>query len=169
MPFHCCDNVADFWARPWSRDGSRRAILSRRSGIEMKQLSAKVDAGQCQRWVHVWTTPALQEESDVRLAVAQTEPLRLAIVAGYERDEERFGWQDSEEGPLKRRLSEVAVEIVVAAERNYRQSRMRQFEWWVQRKAQLEDELRQRQLERKRQEQERQSALEQARIDRLLD
>jgi hypothetical protein len=71
MTFHCCDNVADFWARPWSRDGSRRAILSRRSGIEMKQLSAKVDAGQCQRWVHVWTTPALQGESDVRLAVAQ--------------------------------------------------------------------------------------------------
>jgi hypothetical protein len=40
MPFHCCDNVADFWARPWSRDGSRRAILSRRSGFEMKQLSS---------------------------------------------------------------------------------------------------------------------------------
>jgi hypothetical protein len=46
---------------------------------------------------------------------------------------------------------------------------MHKFEWRVQRKAGLEEEARNRQLELEREERERRERLEQARIDRLLD
>lgn len=90
------------------------------------------------------------------------EPLRLAIVARYERGEERTAWQDGEKAPLERAISAIAVEIFTTAELNYRQDCVRQLEWCVQRKAQLEEERRQRKLELERQERERQQRLEQA-------
>ena len=45
---------------------------------------------------------------------------------------------------------------------------MRQYQWRVRRKAELEEEERERKLEAERAEKERQKRLEQARIDRLL-
>lgn len=98
----------------------------------------------------------------------KSEPLRFAIVSRYEREQEQSAWQDGEEGPLERHLSEIAAEIVVAAEQSYRQGCVRNFEWRVKRKAELEEELRARQRERERQELERRAKLEQARIDRLV-
>lgn len=100
---------------------------------------------------------------------SKSDPLRLAITEGYQREEERAAWQDSADGPLERLMAEIAVEIVTAAELKYREGCVRQFEWRVKRKAEREEELRQRQLELVRQERERQQRLEQARIDRLLD
>ncbi|MCK1485080.1 hypothetical protein IVB25_20905 [Bradyrhizobium sp. 193] len=100
---------------------------------------------------------------------SKSDPLRLAITEGYQREEERAAWQDSEDGPLERLMAEIAVEIVTAAELKYREGCVRQFEWRAKRKAEREEELRQRQLELERQERERQQRLEQARIDRLLD
>ncbi|ODM71380.1 hypothetical protein A6X20_30290 [Bradyrhizobium elkanii] len=96
------------------------------------------------------------------------DPLRLAIVKGYERDQEQAAWQDGDEGRLEQRMSDIAVEIVTAAEVSYREGCTRHFEWRVQRKAQLEQDLRQQRLELERRERERQEKLAQARIDRLL-
>jgi hypothetical protein len=66
-------------------------------------------------------------------------------------------------------LAEIAVEIVTTAEPNHRDGCLHQYEWRVQRKAQLEEELRQHQLVSERQERERRQRLERARIDRRLD
>jgi hypothetical protein len=99
----------------------------------------------------------------------KSDPLRLAITEGYQREEERAAWQDHEDAPLERIAADIAVEIVAVAELKYREGRLREFEWRVKRKADREEELRQQQLELERQERERVQRLEQARIDRLLD
>ncbi|NEU96926.1 hypothetical protein [Bradyrhizobium uaiense] len=110
-----------------------------------------------------------RSDADSSSSGSKSNPLRLAIVGGYEREQERTAWQDGEERPLEQRMSDIAVEIVTAAEASYREGCMRDFEWRGQRKAQLEEELRQRQLELERKERERHEKLAQARIDRLLE
>lgn len=100
---------------------------------------------------------------------SKSDPLRLAITQGYQREKERAAWQDGADARVERLMAEIAVEIVTAAELKYREGCVWQFEWRVKRKAEREEELRQRQLELERQERERQQRLEQARIDRLLD
>ncbi|MGY8704599.1 hypothetical protein RAD16_02490 [Bradyrhizobium sp. 18BD] len=99
----------------------------------------------------------------------KSDPLRFAIVEGYQREVERAAWLDTEDSPLERMMAEIAVEIVAAAELKYREGCVRQFEWRVKRKAEREEEIRQHKIELERQERERQQRLEQARIDRLLD
>jgi hypothetical protein len=77
-------------------------------------------------------------------------------------------WQDSDEGKLEAQMTEVAVEIVLTAENRYRERAIRQYQLRVERKAELEEEERQRKLVAERAERERQKRIEQARIDRLL-
>jgi hypothetical protein len=95
--------------------------------------------------------------------------LRFAILASYDRDQIRASWQDGEGGRLESFVGDIAVEVVMTAEVSYRESRVREFEWRVQRKAQLKEETRQHQLRLEREERELRQQLEQARIDRLLD
>ena len=57
----------------------------------------------------------------------------------------------------------------MSAEISYRERCVREFEWRVRRKAELEEEARQRQPQLEHEERERLRQLEQARIDRLLD
>ena len=73
--------------------------------------------------------------------------LCLAILGRYDRDQVRASWQDGEEGCLKGIILEIAVEVVTSAEISYRDNCDRAFEWRVQRKAKLEDEARQHQLQ----------------------
>jgi hypothetical protein len=94
---------------------------------------------------------------------------RLAILARYDRDQERTSWQDGEGARLERFIPEIAVEVVTTAEISYRERCIRGFEWRVRRKAQLEEEARQHQFQLEREERERQQQLEQARTDRQLD
>jgi hypothetical protein len=79
--------------------------------------------------------------------------------------EDRASWEDGEGGRLERFIQE----IVTAAEISYRESCISAFEWRAQRKAELEEAGRNRQLQIERAEQERQQRLEQARVERLLD
>ena len=65
-------------------------------------------------------------------------------------------------------MTEVAVEIVLTAEIRYREKAIHQYQWRVERKAELEEEGRQRKLEAERAEKEQRKRIEQARIDRLL-
>jgi len=97
------------------------------------------------------------------------EQLRFAIVARYDHDQVQVSWQDGEGGRLESFIGDIAVEVVTSAEISYRERCVREFEWRVQRKAALEEEARQHQLQLEREERERQQQLEQARIDRLLD
>jgi hypothetical protein len=101
-------------------------------------------------------------------AASGPDHLRLAIVPGHDR-EERASWQDGEGGRLERFIQEIAVEVVTSAEISYRESRVSEFEWRVRRKATLEEDARNRELQIEREEQEHRQRVEQARIDRLLD
>ncbi len=98
-----------------------------------------------------------------------SDQLRFAILAGYDRDQERRFCQDGEGGRVERFIQEIAVEVVSSAGIIYRENCMRAFEWRVRRRAQLEEDARQHQLQLEREERERRQQLEQARIDRLLD
>ena len=107
-----------------------------------------------------------------RRKAAQAAPgpqrLRFAILAGYDR-EERASWQEGEGDRLERFIQEIAVEVVTSAEISYRESSVNVFEWRVRRKAQLEEDARNRELQIEREEQQHRQRVEQARIDRLLD
>jgi hypothetical protein len=94
--------------------------------------------------------------------------LSFAILAGLGSREERVTWQDDDTGKLETRITEIAVEVVLIAEIQYRESAIRHYQWRVERKAELEEEERKRKLEAERAEIQRKKRREQARIERLL-
>jgi hypothetical protein len=94
--------------------------------------------------------------------------LSLSILRSPGSESIRIAWQDDEQGKLETRVTEIAVQIILTAELQYREGTVRSYEWRVQRKAELEEEERERKRQAERAERERQKRLEQARIDRLL-
>ena len=94
--------------------------------------------------------------------------LSFAILSGAWSETERIAWQDDDAGKLETRITEIAVELILTAELQHRESVVRHHQWRVERKTLLEEEERKRQLEAERAERERRKRLEQARIDRLL-
>jgi hypothetical protein len=94
--------------------------------------------------------------------------LSFSILETISSGKERVTWQDDETGKLEARITDIAVELVLTAELQHRESAVRRYQWRVERKAELEEEGRKRKLEAERAERERQRRLEQARIDRLL-
>lgn len=95
--------------------------------------------------------------------------LSFSILESINSEKERVTWQDDETSKLEGRITDIAVELVLTAELQHRQSAFRRYQWRVERKAELEEEGRKRKLEAERAERERQRRLEQARIDRLLE
>jgi hypothetical protein len=85
--------------------------------------------------------------------------LRFAILAGYD-GQEHTVWQDGEGRRLERFVGEIAVEVVTAAEISYRERCVREFEWRVRRKAQLEEDARNHRVQLELEERERQQQLE---------
>ena len=101
-------------------------------------------------------------------ADADETKLSLSILMSPGSENIRIAWQDDEQGKLETRITEIAVQIILTAELQYREGTLRSYEWRVQRKAELEEEERERKRQAERAERERQKRLEQARIDRLL-
>jgi hypothetical protein len=94
--------------------------------------------------------------------------LSLSILMSPGSENIRISWQDDEQGKVETRVTEIAIQIILSAELQYREGAMRSYEWRVQRKAELEEENRERKRQAERAERERQKRLEHARIDRLL-
>jgi hypothetical protein len=94
--------------------------------------------------------------------------LSLSILQSLGSEDVRKVWQDDEQGKVETRITEIAVEVILTAELQYREGSVRSYEWRVQRKAELEEEEREKKRQAERAERERQKRLEQARIDRLL-
>jgi len=93
--------------------------------------------------------------------------LRFQISSGrYSREEDV--WEDTETESLERQLTNVAVALIVAGERQYRAGVQHRYDWLIQRKAELEEEEQRQRAEQVRLEQERRQRREQARVDRLL-
>jgi len=96
------------------------------------------------------------------------DPLCFDILVSSGSEEARNSWSDVEDGRIERQLRNIAVEIIVAGEIQYRKSVRAHYDWKVKRKAQLEECARQRQAELERQERERKARIEKERIDRLM-
>lgn len=94
--------------------------------------------------------------------------LCLAILENPGSDKERVTWHNDESGRLESRLAEVAIQIVLTAELQHRETAVRRYQWRVERKAQLEEEERERERKAERAECERKKRIAQSRIDRLL-
>ena len=92
--------------------------------------------------------------------------LRLSILEAFGSDKERMSWQD-DENTLESKLTEIATEVVLTAERKVREDADYQYRWRIKEKARLEEEDRRRRVEAERAERERRAKLEQARLDRL--
>jgi len=92
----------------------------------------------------------------------------LAVDPRWNTEEARYRCEDDADGKIETKLTQIAPEIVVTAELRYREGVLHTYKWRVERKAQLEEELRKKRLEAERAERERQRKLEQARVDRLL-
>ena len=93
--------------------------------------------------------------------------ISLSILHSRGSGEKRATWQD-DETKLEAHMTEIAVELILTAELQYREGAIRQYEWRVERRAELEEKERQRKIEAERAERARQRRIEQARIDRLL-
>lgn len=97
-----------------------------------------------------------------------TPALRLSILRYLGSDTSRVSWCDDEAGKIEDRLAEIAAEVIVSGELQYRESCFRTYEWRVQRKAQLIEEIHQREIEAERLKREKKAAEEKKQIDRLL-
>ena len=94
--------------------------------------------------------------------------LRLSFCDGPDEEEAEPAWQDDDDRKLESHLTEIAIEIVVEAERGCRDRAVRFHAWRVKRKAEAEEAQRLRWEAEEKAERERLARLEQARIDRLV-
>jgi hypothetical protein len=105
-----------------------------------------------------------QRSTEARSQKGKAGELRLSIVGGHD---DRMSWYDGET-TLESHVTEIAVEVIVTAEVHYREHCLRIHEWLIERKANLEAQLRKEQAEAEQKERERIAALAKARTDRLL-
>jgi hypothetical protein len=94
--------------------------------------------------------------------------MRLTFLSHSRSDKTARSWQDSGGDRLENHLREIAVELIVQAEQSYRGGMIYHRELLIQRKAEVEERERKRQIEADRQRKERQAKLEKARVDHLL-
>jgi hypothetical protein len=93
--------------------------------------------------------------------------MRLSIASGRSHEASRT-WQDSEDGLLEKHLREIAIELIIAGEQQYRDAVIRHREWQIQYKKDLDERERQRKIEEERKRREREARLEKQRVDYLL-
>lgn len=72
--------------------------------------------------------------------------LCLRILEGPNSETALMTWQDDGGGKLEKQLTEIAVRLVLTAEIKYRERSFRQYQWLVKRKAEFEEEERQREF-----------------------
>src|SRR5207302_5271841 len=63
--------------------------------------------------------------------------LCLSILRGFGSEAVLATWQDDDAQKLEMRMTDIAVEVILTAEIQYRESALRQYQWRVQRKAEL--------------------------------
>lgn len=103
---------------------------------------------------------AIGESNDARLC--------LSVVKYFGSEEVLATWQDDDAQKLETRMTDIAVQLILTAEIQYREHALHHYQWRIKRKAELEEEERKRKLEAERAEKERQKRIEQGRINRLL-
>ena len=94
--------------------------------------------------------------------------LALSIRCGPDFEADRMTWQDDDEGEIETRMTEIAVEVILTAEIQYREVMNERYQLTVQRRREIEEKLRQRKIAKERAEKKRLRKIERARISRLL-
>lgn len=94
--------------------------------------------------------------------------LKFQILSWGPSSSVRMSWEDKDKTKLESYLTDIVVELIVSGERQYRKSRQGLYEWMVERKANLLEEIQKRKEEAERKERENLAALEKARVDQLL-
>ena len=98
----------------------------------------------------------------------QGDRLRLAFGLARDRATATRFWEDGEGCPLEDQLTDILVEMLVEAERSYRDSLVYIRNWIIERKASAEAELKRREEEAEREARALQERLARERIARLL-
>jgi hypothetical protein len=93
----------------------------------------------------------------------------LTVTMGRSIDGLTTEWKDSRDEKVEAHITEMVVSAFAAGELAYRLQEIHHHEWLVERKAQLIEERRRQKEEAERLERERLAALQQARIEQLLD
>ena len=96
------------------------------------------------------------------------EKIKLTIPAGHGASMNETSWQDTEAEQIEAQLHDAVVALIVAGEAQYRAAVHASHEWLIKRKAELEEEVRQRRVEEERRERERLAKLERERLERLF-
>ena len=96
------------------------------------------------------------------------ERLKLSILQGHSMPE-RIAWSDSDEKPLEAQLSEIAAEIIVTGELQYREHEQWKYEETIRQREEKKREEIKKRAEREEAERRRILALEAARLKRLTD
>jgi hypothetical protein len=113
-----------------------------------------------------------QSNRRVRSVLAQSRSsgtkLALSILCGPNFEAERMTWQDDDEAEIETRMTEIAIEVILTAEIQYREVMNERYQLTVQRRIEIEEKLRQRKLAREHAEKKRLRKIERARISRLL-
>lgn len=91
------------------------------------------------------------------------------IVGSWGSTKARVSWEDDDEGRIESKVTDIVVELIVDAERAYREGRQRHYEWLIDRKARLIEEIRKRKEEAEQRERERIIQLEKDQISKLVD
>lgn len=94
------------------------------------------------------------------------EQLTLTINSRY--SEVKRSWIDNDERKIEKILSEIVVELIMTGEIHYREHVLHQYNWKVERKAELEEEERQRVLKEEQLARELKEKRESKRIENLL-
>jgi hypothetical protein len=79
----------------------------------------------------------------------------------------RASWEDTKTELVEKSAADIVVELLVAAERQFREHAQNHYEWMVERKAQLIEEARRKKEEAERRERERLARLERGRLGAL--
>lgn len=109
-----------------------------------------------------------QRRSDKKDSPDRSESLRLEIKTFRGIALSRTRWKGEDRRRLGNQLGEIAIELLVCVELQYRHQVQSQYERRIERKRELEERARRERAERERQERERQAELLRQRVERLL-
>lgn len=94
--------------------------------------------------------------------------IRLSLLSWKCSSNDILFWEDSDKSHLEKYLREIAAAIIASGEEYYRRSMLHSHQCRIKRKADLEEEERQRKIEEERRQREHEERMQQERIDFLL-
>ncbi|HEY0218895.1 MAG TPA: hypothetical protein VGC26_03875 [Afipia sp.] len=134
-------------------------------GKDVRTISISV--GRQQVWITLDRLSAARQRA--RTADLAGDLLKLAIIDGFQATKERVSWQDNEGSGIEAQLGEIATEIVVTGELQYREHMQWRYETTLKHREELRQQAIRRKLEEEKAERDRLLKLEAERLRRLVE